>query len=322
MIIWGRPMAMELYQVLEDIRQELERDPFPRTQNSGADIFVTCPNIEGHGGIIERTPSCSINKENGMVHCFGCGYSDSLPGLIAKLFKLPNKVAGYRWLLKRYSIPIKSKRPKLKLSEDPRIKVRSFLPDEALLPFNYDHPYMFRRGLTIEVIDLFEIGYDKVTNSITIPMRDHMDRLVFIKKRPINKTKGKYHIDLGTEKRDIIYGMNIIRNNISRVKMLYLCEGEFDTMSFYVSKLYGAGLQGSKLYDEQLKLLIQICRGLPLCLFFDNDAAGRKCMRESIPKLRPYFPLYKPESYYNLKDPNEILLARGTLSDIRAVPIF
>jgi hypothetical protein len=320
MIIWGRPIMVELEDLLEAIKYEarvrgieLRLD----TLQSSNDIFITCPHLEGHGGVPENTPSCSVHKETGMVHCFGCGYSDSMPGMITKIFKLRDKIAGYRWILSKYSIPAKGYRPLIKLPKIPRDSQQFFLPEEVLEPYMVDHPYMYRRGLTNDLIDLFDIGYDKHTDSITIPMRDYKGRLLFIKKRPVKKTKfHKYHIDEGIDKKDLVFGLNIIYHNLSKVKMIYLCEGEFDVISCYGAKKYGAGIQGDQLFPEQVKQLVRVARGIPLCILTDNDKAGIKAREKAIPMLRPYFPLYVPEYPSKAyKDPND-LYRYGFLEDL------
>ncbi len=323
MIIWGRPINIELIDVLEDLKEESIKktkiEHLERIQIVKNDIFITCPNYEAHGGS-ERTPSCSVHKEYGMVHCFGCGYSTSLPGLIAKLLNLPDITSGYRWLLKKYFVPERGERPLIPL-KDKRPQPRIYLPELVLDKYQYDHPYMFSRGLTADTIDLFDLGFDKTSNSITIPIRDVNGKIVYIKKRRIQKTKfHKYHVDEGVEKTDLIFGLHLIKKNIQNVKMIYLVEGEFDVISCYQAKKYGGGIQGDRLFDSQVKQLIKIAKGIPICLLYDNNKAGVECMKKSIVKLSNYFPLYRPYYPSGSKDPNELLI-KGQLEDLPIRPI-
>jgi DNA primase len=331
--IWGRPMAVDLYDILVDIRSEaktkLKKDTLVTLQQAGDDIFVTCPNLSGHGGELERTPSCSIHKETGKVHCFGCDYKASLPVMISQILELDSLVAGYRWLLRKYTVPIQGERPTLNLKHIPRDITKTYVDIEALEMYNYYHPYMFQRGLTEEIIDWFDIGYDKKMKAITIPMKDHKGRIVFIKKRPIGRTKfHKYHIEEGVEKKDLVFGLDLIAPRIDRVKMLYLSEGEFDAMSWYAVQKYGAGQQGDRLFEEQAKQLKRLVRGIPICLAYDNDQAGRAATERAIPILKPYFPLYQlmyprginSDGKPKYKDPNDLLRA-GLLDSCKIVPI-
>lgn len=324
MLIWGRPIMVDLVDVLDVLSLEA-KDQMAKTlkitRPSGSDIFVACPNLDNHGGEIERTPSCSIHTGEGMVHCFGCNYSDSLPGYIAKILDLPSRVAGFRWLLKRYSTPPKTQRPSIIFNSN-RASTRVFIPEELLEYYDYDHPYMFKRGLTPSVIDLFDLGFDQDLKAITIPVRDEKDRILFVKKRPIGRDKfHKYHIDEGVDKKDHLFGINIVKANIANIKRIFMVEGEFDVMSCYVNKEYSVGTQGDILQPNQIKQLIRIAKGLPLVLMFDNDKAGRACMSKSIPMLAPYFPLFiakYPSQLY--KDPNELLLA-NMFQKLTCIPI-
>lgn len=326
MIIWNRPFPVECNELLDDLKIEakskLKKDVFRIINNGGKDWFIQCPNINGHGGEIERTPSCAVQKESGVVHCFGCDYKASMPELISFILELRSPVEGYRWLLKKYTIQTNKERPKLKLETIARREDKHYLDESILDKYSFDHPYMYQRGLNDTVIDLLELGYDKEFNAITIPMRDYKDRLLFIKKRPIKKGKfRKYHIDSGMEKRDVVYGLNIIRRYIHRVPMIFLCEGEFDVASMYVAKKFGAGTQGDRLFDEQIKSLIKVAKGIPICLTPDNDKAGMEFKKKLIPELRSYFPLYEPIwPDFSAKDPND-LLKMGLLEDMKVRPI-
>lgn len=331
MIIWGRPLNLDIFGLLEDIREATKiKWLFKDIRPSGDDVFVSCPCIDRHGGVPERTPSCSIHKETGMVHCFGCGYHDTIPGTIAKLMNLDNRVAGFRWILRKYTMPARGERPLLGVGTYTRAKIEKFyLPEDMLDLYAYNHPYMYQRQLTEDIIDWFDLGYDTETKAITIPMRDVKGNILFIKKRPIGRTKfHKYHIDEGADKRDLVFGLNLIKNSINRVKMIYLSEGEFDVMSWYVVEKYGAGIQGDQLFPEQVKQLIRVARGIPICIATDNDKAGIACRERAIPLLRPYFPLYEPiypqhkniDGKPKFKDPNDLLKA-GFLASLEIRPI-
>jgi DNA primase len=225
-------------------------------------------------------------------------------------------VKGYRWLLRRYTTAsIKGTRQTLKLK--PFTRTTTHQPMEAVKEFDWDHPYMLKRGLDYEVIDLFGLGYDKKTNSITIPMRDIKGNILFYKKRPLGYSGMKYNIEEGVEKRGLLFGMDIVYKHLSKVDMIYLSEGEFDVMSWYAIGRYGVGLQGSELYSEQVAQLKKFCRGKPICIATDNDKAGREGKARIVALLKDYFILYelvypiatKEDGRPRYKDPNDLLLA-------------
>ena len=327
MIIWGRALNVELEQALDDLRVEAmlkgKGEYIQKKAPAPNDIFVTCPNYEAHGGVPEKTPSCSIRREDGVVHCFGCGFHTSFPGLVAHILGLKSAVEGFAWIRRKYSAPKPGQRKSILTGEQKRLEKKLYITEDALEQYNWDHPYMFERHLTGEVVDWFDVGYDQETDSLTFPMRDVDNRIVFIKKRPIKKKgPGKYIIEEGADKREIVYGLFMVKRYIERVKMLYISEGEMDTLSWYCAEKYGAGLQGSELFDEQVRQLVRLYRGRPICLALDNDKAGYKCFHQCVDKLSPYFPLYRlvyPRDQY-FKDPNA-LLAAGRLKNPIIEPV-
>ena len=54
------------------------------------------------------------------------------------------------------------------------------ITEEELDKYRYIHPYMYERGLTDEIIERFDIGYDRERKEITFPVRDIEGRCVFI----------------------------------------------------------------------------------------------------------------------------------------------
>lgn len=325
-IIWGRPINVELRELLEALKIEAllqgRGQYIQQTSNSPNDIFITCPNYEAHGGP-EHTPSCAISKEEGLVHCFGCGYHTSLPGLVSDILGFKNPVKGFQWIRRKFSAPAVGHRKSLLSPDIERDKKKIYVPEEALLQYNFDHPYMYKRRLTPEVIDWFSIGYDEESHSITIPVKDVDGRIAFIKKRSVKRSKfGKYLIEEGADKREIVFGLFMVKRCLPKVDMVFLSEGEMDVLSWYSIEKYGAGLQGSDLFADQKKELIRVVRGKPICLAFDNDKAGLRCRSKCIEELSPYFRLL--EIVYprgsNYKDPNALLQA-GKLDSVEIVPV-
>lgn len=326
MIIWGTPINVELHDLLQAIRVEAlllgKGEYIQKTMNTPNDIFTICPNHKAHGGA-EKTPSCSISKEEGLVHCFGCGYHTTVAGMISDILGFDTPVDGFKWIKRKFTAPVVGKRKSMLSDDVERENKKLFIPEQALLQYNIDHPYMFKRGLNPETLDWFDIGYDEERKALTIPMRDVDGNIAFIKKRPIGRSKfGKYMIEEGADKRELVFGLFMVKRCLSVVDMVYLSEGEMDVLSWYTINKFGAGLQGSILFPEQKKQLIRILRGKNLCLAFDNDKAGYKCRAQCIKELSPYFKLYEivyPRyPYYN--DPNELLKAEK-LNDIPIRPI-
>lgn len=327
MIIWGRPVDTDLRNLLESIRVAAKAagksDYFMKINDTPNDLVVTCPRYDHHGGKPEKTPSCFISKEDGLVHCFGCGYATTVAGMTADILGLKTPVDGFQWIRRKFSSPKPGRRKSILGNSEGRDLSKIYIPEEALLQYNFDHPYMFKRCISPDALDWFSVGYDKDTKSLTLPMRDAEGRISFIKERPVGRSGfGKYQIEAGADKRELLYGLFMIKRCLPRVDMIFISEGEFDVLSWYSVNRYAVGLQGSDLFDEQVRQLIRVARGKPICIATDNDKAGFKAKYQCIDKLSKYFPLselvYPGDKYFN--DPNDLLKA-GRLDKVKTRPI-
>lgn len=120
----------------------------------------------------------------GTVHCFTCGYTATLPEMISYIYGYDDSGAyGTKWLIKNFlSIDIEDRKPlDLKLSRNSNHSEQQYVPEKQLDRYRYYHDYMFKRGLTEELIEKYDIGYDpkfklkKNENTfpcITFPVRD------------------------------------------------------------------------------------------------------------------------------------------------------
>ena len=236
-------------------------------------IQVTCP-IHNNGQ--ERKPSCGIRtteeqgKEVGSVHCFTCGYTASLPVFISNCFgKRDGGKYGQKWLLKHFSgiDGVSDRKPIIDLS---RGKIsqnvdKTYISEEELESYRYIHPYMYKRGLTDEIIEKYDIGYDKNTDCITMPIRDESGRTLFFCRRSVKSKFFSY--PEGVEKP--IYGIYELPKDC---KELVVCESVFNALTcvkYGISAIALLGT-GNKYQYEQIKQLPV----RKIILGFDGDDAG------------------------------------------------
>jgi len=236
-------------------------------------IQVTCPN---HGEGQEKRPSCGIrttstdSTEVGQVHCFTCGYTVSLPVFISNCFgKYDAGVYGKKWLLHNFA-GLKDENRKLALNFD-RTKnsqtAQTFVSEEELESYRYIHPYMYKRGLTDEIIEKYDIGYDKESNCITMPIRDKQGRTLFFCRRSV-QTK-YFHYPQGVEKP--IYGIYELPEDC---KELVVCESVFNTLTcvkYGKASIALLGTGNNLQYEQIKKLPVRT-----IILGFDGDEAGDK----------------------------------------------
>lgn len=286
--------------ILIELRKQLELNGvkrFAKFIDSGKNIQTNCPfHKEGQ----ERKPSFGINKNTGECHCFGCGWSGTLSEMISNCFgKDDFGVYGNKWLIRNFlSVAVES-RPDIDVDFCRRKKITSetkkYISEQELDSYRYTHPYMYKRKLTDEIIDLFDIGYDKIAECITFPNRDINGNCLFIARRSVKTKFFNYPQDVEKP----VYGLYELRK-ISKVKIgtkryptglqvptyestypseIIICESMIDALTCWVYGRYAVALNGTG-NENQFKTL----RNMPnrkFILATDMDEAGLKA-RERI----------------------------------------
>lgn len=214
----GLPILADELDVLSELKSQLELNGiyrFATFRQITNHIQFNCPI---HKGGQERKPSCGITTaqirysdgsvvEPGMVHCFTCGYTAPLNVMISDLFgKKDDGRFGNEWLAKNFVTMEVEKRQPLNLNLDRRktseatkiVKPTVYVSEEELDSYRYVHPYMQKRKLTDDVIELFDIGYDanfKINTSgggtinyrcLTFPIKDENGNTLFIARRSVD----------------------------------------------------------------------------------------------------------------------------------------
>lgn len=179
-------------------------------RNNGENIQTNCP---FHKNGQERKPSFGVNGEIDKCHCFACGWSGTIEEMISELYGYQDEGKfGKRWLIKRFNTVEIETRPnilegvgfdgvsshsnnnghirnrgKFKANRS-RVETNSDrITEEELESYRYIHPYMYQRGLTDEIIERFDIGYDRERKEITFPVKDIEGRCVFVAGRSVER---------------------------------------------------------------------------------------------------------------------------------------
>ena len=266
--------AEEMVNLLDVQLQQNNRHSFGKIVNTGDNIMVCCP--YPHGDHYDSNPSAGIKKDTGIFHCFACDKVASFPELVSNCFGYNDGGAfGWKWLYKYFTAVAVENRRELKLDMS-RMNTnisrtnKIVISDEELDKYRYIHPYMYKRGLTDDVIEQFDIGYDKATDSITFPVRNIKGECEFVARRTVKYKR--FDIQKGIDKP--LYGLYEV-NQLDTCEQVYVCEGLFDCLRLWCNNkpaVAGFGCLFSELQIKQLKMLPT--RKLVLAL--DNDAAGRK----------------------------------------------
>ncbi len=183
--------------MLEVLKDELALhgiNRFFQFRLNGSNIQTTCP---FHKDGQERKPSFGVNGELNKCHCFACGWSGDIENMISQLYGYQdNGKYGKNWLVKHFNSVEIETRPNLmevlngnSNNNSSVINDKSsheYIPESLLDSYRYTHPYMYKRGLTDEIIEEFDIGYDKSRNCLTFPILDLDGNCVFVATRNVN----------------------------------------------------------------------------------------------------------------------------------------
>jgi DNA primase len=153
---------------------------------------------------------------------------------------------------------------------------KSFVSESELASYRLTVPYMYQRGLTDEIIEKYDIGYDanfippgrkKPMPCITFPVKDQQGNTLFLCRRSV---QGKFfHYPQGVEKS--VYGLYELPRS---AKSVVVCESCFNALTaikygYNAVALLGTGTAYE--IDQLKKLGVQ---EFVLCL--DGDEAGQR----------------------------------------------
>lgn len=288
------PILADDLDVLQELKQQLASKGiqlFAQFKVGPANIQFNCP-IHNHGQ--ERKPSCgisTINQRNeatgaehpaGTVHCFTCGYTATLEQMVSNCFGYDDDGAfGREWLVKNFlTISVEDRKQiELDFSRKIQTSVCEYVSEEELETYRYYHPYMYKRKLTDEIIEQFDVGYDNNFllksregkeshyRCITFPVRDISGRTLFIVRRSVDVKF--FHYPEGVNKP--VYGLYELPANCPE---LIVCESIFNALTCYAYGRPAVALLGlgTDFQYNQLKKLP--CR--KIITAFDPDEAGTR----------------------------------------------
>lgn len=259
---------------------------FAYFRRNGDNIQTPCP---FHKNGQERKASFGVNGNLNKCHCFTCGWSGGIEDMISELFGFVDSKYGKRWLIKRFNTIEIESRPNI--LEGLNVSSRKidggynnicnklhnnksnmdnigYISEQELDKYRYIHPYMYERGLTDEVIERFDIGYDREREEITFPIMDIRGNCVFVASRSV-KTKF-FRLPQGQDK-PVYQGYRFTDGSY---KTAYITESFLNCLTCWkygIPAMAMIGTGNKKQYEILEKLPV---REYILC--FDPDEAGRK----------------------------------------------
>lgn len=270
---------------------------FHQFRRNGDNVQTSCP---FHKNGQERKPSFGVNGEIDKCHCFSCSWSGTIEEMISELYGYQDEGKfGKRWLIKRFNTVEIETRPNImegfnygrnnitirnksifgvspnlyrdkQRKQDTGDNQRGIkeITEEELDKYRYIHPYMYSRGLTDEIIERFDIGYDRERKEITFPVRDIEGRCVFIAGR---STERKFfRLPQGLNK-PLYQGYRFVDGSY---KVAYITESFLNCLTCWKYNKPAMAMIGTgnkKQYEILNKLPVR-----EYILAFDPDEAGRK----------------------------------------------
>ena len=191
---------------------------------------------------------------------------------------------GKRWLIKRFNTVEIETRPNIMDGFNGRYNIHNNLihtkcnntnsdriqeiTEEELDKYRYIHPYLYERGLTDEIIERFDIGYDKTRDEITFPVADLHGTVRFIASRSV---KNKFFRLPKGEDKPIYQGYRFVTG---AYRTAYITESFLNCLTCWKYDKPAMAMIGTgnrKQYEILNKLPVR-----EYILAFDPDEAGRK----------------------------------------------
>lgn len=263
----------DMQDVLTVLKSELAAKGVERFRTfrlNGNNIQTNCP---FHKNGQERRPSFGINIHNGQAHCFTCGWGGSLDEMISELMGyLDNGKHGRGWLVRRFNSLEVENRPTIQIK--PREKIVTeydIVPESVLDSYRYIHPYMYERGLTDEIIEEFDVGYDKENDCLTFPVKNLKGEVMLVATRSV---KGKYFHIPQTEYKPVYCADRFVNGDYN---ICYVTESFLNCLTLWKLGLPAVALMGTGSHAQKV-----ILKELPVrqyVLALDPDAAGQRATK-------------------------------------------
>jgi DNA primase len=224
--------------------------------------------------------SLQFNSAKGLWICFRCGSKGDAERLVEKL--------GEIWTEFDFDFD----------ESDPFTVVDAVtalpLSESYLRRFNTTamnpHPYWrLKRKFTRAICDKWELGFDALTERVTIPVRDtHTRKLKGIIFRTLDTTPGdypRYQNPAGFQKSNSLFGS--WHATAADINSVCLVEGPLDAVTVDQAGVNVLAQYGSSLSVRQVAILHSL--GIKnICLFYDFDDAGVEATLKSQQQLKDF----------------------------------
>ncbi len=311
----------ELKELLPDYMDLLEDQGKIESRGEG---YYVCPFCNSGD---KKNYTAAFHIDGTRFNCFSCTEHGDIFDLVAHMENLPSD-----WK-KHYNCTLKIMRSYMN-GNKPKQSIEKYIPKFTVLADYTDYlhkchenveqtDYFCNRGLSRELIDRFNLGYDIEKKVATIPYNPDCKGYVH---RTLWESDNKY-CKFGNEIFNIeaLYSEGIDKFFFGNDEYTFVTEGQIDAMSFEEIGLSAIGLGGV----NEVSKLINWLKNCPcdriLVLALDNDKAGRRATGKFIEELaeaeldQRYIVI--SNLYGKYKDANEYLIANkeGFIERMKAI---
>jgi DNA primase len=256
----------------------------------GKQCMVLCP---FH---MDSQPSCSVNLERNVFHCFGCDAKGSVLDFVARIENISILASAARVIdicaLRNDHPHCHTLAPKGEVSRKSRDPARPLQPLPFRLKLDPAHPYLSARGISPELAAQLGLGYcssgTALQGWICIPIHDERGVLVAYAGRwasdEIPQGISKYHLPRGFEKRRVLFGLDRVTGS----EHLILVEGYWSVFRLHLLGVPAVALMGRVLSAEQ-ETLLRKSGVRRVTLLLDGDRPGREGAGKILPRLAAHF---------------------------------
>jgi Toprim-like len=260
------------------------------------EIGGACPRHYERLGHHDIHPSWSINKITGAHHCFSCGYSGTLNGLLHDLTGAASE--DLEMVLKEQSFLRQMEEIALQ-PEQTLEPVIPLLTEWHLSNVHVDVPdrLLNVRNLKREAIDVYGVRWGLDTRQWILPLRSPTGTLLGAQYRQVGNV---VTLPEGLAKSTTLFGYC----QMERYDEAVLVESPLDAV-----RLFGLGIPaisslGAWISAEQIRLMARCFTTIFLAL--DNDQAGHDGAAIATTALRRYGTAVVPWDYHNMAEAKDV----------------
>lgn len=276
-----------------DVLGLLEQAGVDRLREGRKEISGACPLHEKRTGKPDTHPSWSINRTTFVHHCFSCGYSGTLEGLLIDLTGAAP--VDLEITLREQSVTRDWKTFVEKRQEGPAAVPVRRLTDFVLRNILRDVPNRFleRRRLRRAAIDDMEVRYDAETRQVVMPIRMPNGELLGAQYRQAGSV---LTLPAGLPKSATLFGYT----RVSQHDHVAVVESPLDAVRLYGLGIPAVASLGAWPSADQATLLARTFSAVYVAL--DDDKAGREGTTVLRKMLRSQGCATVPWIYDGLKD--------------------